>query len=105
MTVTVADSGEGYLTASVDFGGETPAFTNVYTAPEEPTEEPAKPADNSNKGETPKADKIQKEEPAKTTTVQTGDSSPIMMTVIVMAAALVAIIAAIVVMFRRRNGR
>lgn len=105
VTVTVADSGEGYLTASVDFGGETPAFTNVYTAPEEPTEEPAKPADNSNKGETPKADKIQKEEPAKTTTVQTGDSSPIMMTVIVMAAALVAIIAAIVVMFRRRNGR
>ena len=105
VTVTVADSGEGYLTASVDFGGETPAFTNVYTAPEEPTEEPAKPADNSNKGETPKTDKIQKEEPAKTTTVQTGDSSPIMMTVIVMAAALVAIIAAIVVMFRRRNGR
>lgn len=105
VTVTVADSGEGYLTASVDFGGETPAFTNVYTAPEEPTEEPAKPADNSNKGETPKADKIQKEEPAKTTTVQTGDSSPIMMTVIVMAAAFVAIIAAIVVMFRRRNGR
>lgn len=101
VTINVEDSGEGYLTASVDFGGETPVFTNTYTAPEEPSQ----PADTSDKGDTPKADKVQKAEPAKTTTVQTGDSSPVMTTVIVMAAALVVIIAVLVMIFRRRNGR
>ena len=37
VTIHVADSGKGYLTASIDNGGKAIAFTNTYKEPEKDT--------------------------------------------------------------------
>lgn len=61
VTVTVEDNFEGYLTATVDYGGKNPVFANTYKAPEkvqptDDTEKKTSQTEKTSKADTPKMD-------------------------------------------------
>lgn len=87
VTITVTDSGEGYLTAAVDYDGKILVFTNYY-------KEPVKTDDTADDGgNTPKEEKA----------VQTGDASAIIPAAVLMAAAALIIVTVLVMTYRRRR--
>ena len=87
VTITVTDSGEGYLTASVDSGDKGLVFTNKYTKPAEPQKpDDSKPSDDGK----PKA-------------VQTGDMTSIIPAVFALIVSLAAIAAIAAFAIRRRR--
>ena len=98
VTIHVADSGKGYLTASIDNGGKAIAFTNTYKEPERDTSGSGGSSSGSGGSSSPAP--VQAVQSA-----QTGDSSPIALFVGIIAVSLLAIAAALVVYFRKSRQR
>ena len=97
VTIHVADSGKGYLTASIDNGGKAIAFTNTYKEPEKDTSDGGSSSGSGGSSSPAPVQAVQ--------SAQTGDSSPIALFVGIIAVSLLAIAAALVVYFRKSRQR
>lgn len=97
VTIHVADSGKGYLTASIDNGGKAIAFTNTYKEPEKDTSDGGSSSGSGGSSSPAPVQAVQ--------SAQTGDSSPIALFVGIIAVSLLAIAAALAVYFRKSRQR
>ena len=93
VTVNVADSGDGYLTAAVDMGGQKIVFANTYTKPAEPEPEPTEPPQEVKPTEP--------SQPTDTGAANTGDYTLVLPAALLLAAALMGIILLLVIRRRR----
>ncbi len=95
VTVTVEDNFEGYLTATVDYGGKNPVFANTYKTPAK-----VKPTDDLDK------EISQTEKTSKADTPKMGDQTLIIPAVTAMVAAIIVIaVVAICSVKRKKTGR
>ena len=98
VTITVSDSGKGYLTAAIDNGGKAAAFTNVYKEPEKDTSGSG--GSSSGSGGSSNPAPVQAVQSA-----QTGDSSPIAPLIVIIAVSVIIIAFVLVKYYGRRRGQ